>query len=94
LGIVPDRFLLKLAMPHDEQKPRKLAPVWRVSIEVGFIVFLFYSNLLMGEFTRSNEKGKSFVFALEDIFTMRDFMIAIICGLVGYRLFEYLRKRV
>ena len=24
-------------------------------IEVGFIVFLFYSNLLMGEFERSDE---------------------------------------
>ena len=24
--------------------------VWRAVIEVGFIVFLFYSNLLMGEF--------------------------------------------
>ncbi len=27
--------------------------VWRAVIEVGFIVFLFYSNLLMGEFERS-----------------------------------------
>ena len=27
--------------------------IWRAVIEVGFIVFLFYSNLLMGEFTRS-----------------------------------------
>ena len=25
---------------------------WRAVIEVGFIVFLFYSNLLMGEFER------------------------------------------
>jgi hypothetical protein len=27
-------------------------------VEVGFIVFLFYSNLLMGEFTHSNDQGK------------------------------------
>jgi hypothetical protein len=27
--------------------------VWRAVIEVGFIIFLFYSNLLMGEFERS-----------------------------------------
>jgi hypothetical protein len=26
---------------------------WRAAIEVGFIVFLFYANLLMGEFERS-----------------------------------------
>jgi hypothetical protein len=27
--------------------------IWRAVIEVGFIIFLFYSNLLMGEFERS-----------------------------------------
>jgi hypothetical protein len=27
--------------------------VWRGVIEVGFIIFLFYSNLLMGEYERS-----------------------------------------
>jgi hypothetical protein len=27
--------------------------VWRAVIETGFIIFLFYSNLLMGEFERS-----------------------------------------
>jgi hypothetical protein len=27
--------------------------VWRALIEIGFIIFLFYSNLLMGEFERS-----------------------------------------
>ena len=27
----------------------------RAAIEVGFIVFLFYANLLMGEFERSAE---------------------------------------
>ncbi len=26
-------------------------------IEVGFIIFLFYSNLLMGEFERSGMRG-------------------------------------
>lgn len=34
--------------------------VWGAAIEVGFVVFLFYSNLLMGEFERSGmgaEKG-------------------------------------
>jgi hypothetical protein len=27
--------------------------VWRAVIEVGFIIFLFYSNLLMGEMERT-----------------------------------------
>jgi hypothetical protein len=30
--------------------------IWRAVIEVGFIVFLFYSNLLMGEFERFRKR--------------------------------------
>jgi hypothetical protein len=72
----------------------KLAPVWRAAIEAGFIVFLFYSNLLMGEFTRSNgAHGKSLTFAINDIFTATNFVIAIISALIGYVVVEYLRKR-
>jgi hypothetical protein len=81
-------------MSSDLNQTRKLAPVWRAMVEVGFIVFLFYSNLLMGEFTRGNGQGKSLVFAVQDIFTAANFMIAIISGLIGYVVFEFLRKRV
>ena len=63
-------------------------------VEVGFIIFLFYSNLLMGEFTRTNDQGKSFVFAIKDIFTVANFGIAIFSGLIGYVVFEYLRKHI
>jgi hypothetical protein len=63
-------------------------------VEVGFIIFLFYSNLLMGEFTRTNDQGKRLVFAVKDIFTASNFVIAVISGLIGYVVFEYLRKRV
>jgi hypothetical protein len=63
-------------------------------IEVGFIIFLFYSNLLMGEYTYTNGRGKSLAFAISDIFTFSNFAIAIISGMVGYIIFEYLRKRV
>jgi hypothetical protein len=72
----------------------KLAPIWRALVEVGFIVFLFYSNLLMGEFTRTNQPGKSLAFAIQDIFTFTNFVIAIISGLIGYVVVEFLRKRV
>jgi hypothetical protein len=73
---------------------QKLAPVWRAVIEMGFIVFLFYSNLLMGEFTHSNnEQGKNLVFAIKDIFTVANFEIAIICAFIGHIVFEYLRKK-
>lgn len=63
-------------------------------VEVGFIVFLFYSNLLMGEFTHTNEQGKSLVFAIYDIFTVTNFVIAVISGLIGYVVFEFLRTRL
>jgi hypothetical protein len=81
-------------MPSGETRSGKLAPVWRAMVEVGFIVFLFYSNLLMGEFTKTNGPGKSLAFALKDIFTVTNFAIAIFSGLVGYVVFEFLRKRL
>jgi len=79
------------------QKPenrRRLIMLWRAVIEIVFIVFLFYSNLLMGEFTASNGPGKSLAFALHDIFTGTNFVIALISALIGYVVFEYLRKRL
>jgi hypothetical protein len=81
-------------MPSRETRSGKLAPVWRAMVEVGFIVFLFYSNLLMGEFTQTNGAGKSLAFALKDIFTVTNFAIAVFSGLVGYVVFEFLRKRL
>jgi hypothetical protein len=81
-------------MPSRETRTGRLAPIWRVLVEVGFIVFLFYSNLLMGEFTQSNGPGKSLAFALKDIFTVTNFGIAVFSGLVGYVVFEFLRKRL
>ena len=71
-----------------------LIPVWRAIIEIAFIVFLFYSNLLMGEFTVSNGSGKSFAYALRDIFTQTNFTIAIVSAAIGYVVFEFLRKRL
>jgi hypothetical protein len=67
---------------------------WRAVIEVGFITFLFYSNLLMGEFERSGMgEKKGLVWALEDVFTIPNFAIAMIAALIGYLLVEFLRKR-
>jgi uncharacterized membrane protein len=77
-----------------ENKPRRRTAVWRAVIEIAFVVFLFYSNLLMGEFTVANGRGKSFTVALEDIFTTTNFLIAIVSALIGYIVFEHLRKRL
>jgi hypothetical protein len=81
-------------MSTNSKPPRILAPIWRALVEVGFIVFLFYSNLLMGEFTRSNQGGKTLIFAVKDIFTPTNFAVAVFSGFVGYVVFEYLRKQV
>jgi len=81
-------------MPPNGKKPRHLAPIWRALVEIGFIIFLFYSNLLMGEFTRSNGQGKTLAFALVDIFTVYNFAIAAVSGLIGYVVVEYLRSRI
>ena len=58
-------------------------------------MFLFYSNLLMGEFTRSNSvHGKSLLAAVRDIVTLANFDIGIIAALIGYVIVEYLRAKL
>jgi hypothetical protein len=66
----------------------------RAMIEIAFILFLFYSNLLMGEFERSGMGQKQgLIWALRDILTISNFEIAMIAAIVGYLLFEFLRAR-
>ena|ERR1700676_3843368 len=67
---------------------------WRGVIEVTFIIFLFYSNLLMGEFERSGiGTKKGLGWAMSDIITTSNFEIAVIAALIGYILFEFLRTK-
>ncbi|HWO38337.1 MAG TPA: hypothetical protein VNO32_56925 [Candidatus Acidoferrum sp.] len=68
--------------------------VWRALIEIAFIIFLFYSNLLMGEFERSGMgQRRGLAWAIADVFTSANFEIAAVAALIGYILFEFLRKR-
>jgi len=68
--------------------------VWRALIEIGFIVFLFYSNLLMGEFERSGMgRTRGLIWAISDIFTVANFEIALVAAVIGFLLFEFLRAR-
>jgi hypothetical protein len=67
----------------------------RAVVEVGFIVFLFYANLLMGEFERSGMgRAKGLAWAIGDVLTVANFEIAMIAAFIGYMLFEFLRKRL
>ena len=68
--------------------------IWRAVIEVGFIIFLFYSNLLMGEFEHSGMgPNMGLAWAIGDIFTAANFAIAITAALIGYVVFESLRNK-
>jgi hypothetical protein len=47
----------------------------------------------MGEFTRSHlGQERGLVWALGDIFTLTNFIIAIVAAFIGYIVFEYFRK--
>lgn len=66
----------------------------RALIEMGSIIFLFYSNLLMGEYEHTGGAQKrGFLWAIGDIFTWPNFLIALITSFIGYAVFEFLRKR-
>ena len=67
--------------------------VGRTVIEVAFIMFLFYANLLMGEYTKTG-KGRinGMVWAVQDIFTFDNFTIAIVAALIGHLFFGAIRK--
>jgi len=86
-------------VPHQSKRPNGVIlsmkkNIWRAAIEVGFIIFLFYSNLLMGEFERSGMGVKrGVVWAIEDVFTIANFGIAAPAALIGYVVFEFLRER-
>jgi len=72
-----------------------LNKVLRGFIEMGFIIFLFYSNLLMGEYDRTgNGEKHNLVWALGDIFTVDNLEIAVAAAIVGYLVFEFLRKKL
>jgi hypothetical protein len=81
-------------MQKDAEDRGRWTALWRGIVEVAFIIFLFYSNLLMGEFTASNGAGKTIRFALRDIFTPANFLIAVISAMIGYAIFETLRKKL
>jgi hypothetical protein len=81
-------------MPRQPRDQRPLSHLLRAVIEIAFIIFLFYSNLLMGEFNASGRAGKTLAVALHDIVTRENFVIAIIAALIGYIVFEYLRKKL
>ena len=84
---------LRRALEVRPHRRRRLAPLWRALIEIGFILFLFYSNLLMGEFTRSHAP-RTLLAAVRDVFTLANMDIGVICAFIGYVIVEYLRRKI
>lgn len=67
----------------------------RALLEAGFIIFLFYSNLLMGEYERSGlGRMRGLGWAIRDIFTAENFAIAMAAAVIGYVLVELLRGKL
>jgi len=66
----------------------------RAVVEVAFIIFLFYTNLLMGEFTRARSMPRALTIlsGLSDIFTPTNAMVGLIGAIIGYFCIESFRK--
>jgi hypothetical protein len=98
LTLLLQRSLADIMNPESERKMtrlRKLNPIWRTVVETSFIVFLFYSNLLMGQFTASGMGQRNgLLWAIREIFTISNFIIALVTALVGHLVFEFFRRRV
>ncbi len=78
-------------IPKPQSRVRRIR---RAFTEIAFIVFLFYANLLMGDFTSTNGRGRSLMSALRDIVTPTNCIIAVFAAVIGYVGFEYLRDKI
>jgi hypothetical protein len=96
LYTILSKFFYYYGVMENKYPKRNKAPrILRALIETGFIIFLFYSNLLMGEFDKTgNGQKKSILWLLSDIFTTANFIIAACAAIIGYVVFEFLRKKL
>jgi hypothetical protein len=81
--------------PNKMTRFRRMHPFWRSLVEVSFIIFLFYSNLLMGQYTvTAPGQDNGILWAIRNIFTLENFIIALVTAVIGHIVFEFFRKRV
>jgi hypothetical protein len=82
-------------MRREKSRNSLFTLVLRTLIETCFIMFLFYANLLMGEYEKSGAgQRKGVLWALSDILTIDNFVIAIVASVIGFFVFEFLRKKL
>jgi hypothetical protein len=67
--------------------------VIRALAEIAFIMLLFYTNLFMGEFTRSRHMP-TLLIAFFDLFTLTNALIGLIGAIIGYFCIEWIRRRL
>jgi hypothetical protein len=95
LPTLPEELLVRSIEMTKESMFAMKKNASRAVVEVGFIIFLFYSNLLMGEFERSGMgQRRGLAWAIGDVFTAANFGIATIAAFIGYILFEFFRKKL
>ncbi len=70
--------------------------ILRALAEILFIMFLFYANLLMGEFTRARSlpHASTILAGITDIFTPTNAVVGLIAAIIGYFCIEGIRKRL
>jgi hypothetical protein len=72
----------------------RLPLFWRAVVEIAFIIFLFYSNLLMGQYTaNATPQNMSLWMAIKIVVTPDNLIIGFVTALIGHLVFEFLRKR-
>ena len=79
----------------NKEKLNKIrASYWKAFLEVAFIIFMFYSNLLMGEYNGTGlGKINGLWWAIKDVCTISNFIIAVVLATIGHLFFDYLKKR-
>ncbi len=65
----------------------------RALAEIAFIMLLFYTNLFMGQFTRSRHPT-GILIAFLDLFTFTNAVIGLLGAIAGYFCIEWIRNRL
>jgi len=82
------------SMQHVQIKKKntsKISPVLRALFIIGLIIFLLYAALLIREFTgKALGQTQGLLWAIKDIFTFTNFIIAIITAVIGYLILHFL----
>lgn len=69
--------------------------VYRALLEMSFIVFLFYSNLLMGQYNAGHSfSDRPLLVACKNIITFDNFIVGVIAAFFGHVAFDNIRNRL